>query len=153
MAPGAFDVFIDGSMLSNGNDVPFRNPVTVSTQLGFLGNGNISISETYFDNIVLQTFDPLPGDFDGNRVVDGADFAAWQAQFSMTSGATLTQGDADGDGDVDGADFIVWQTHYTPPASPSISTVPEPNTIGLTLLGSYLACWLTSLRRRATGNK
>jgi CSLREA domain-containing protein len=55
---------------------------------------------------------PVPGDFDSDGDVDGADFVIWQSNFSKASGGTLATGDADGDTDVDGADFVVWQTHF-----------------------------------------
>src|SRR5262249_8693414 len=66
----------------------------------------------------------VPGDFDSDGDVDGADFVAWQTNFPLESGATLAMGDADSDGDVDGADFVVWQTHF--PTSPGPAAVPEP---------------------------
>lgn len=72
---------------------------------------------------------PLPGDFDGDRDVDGADLAVWQANFSAASGKTPATGDADADGDVDGADFVVWQTHF--PTSSAATPVPEPAAIWL----------------------
>jgi hypothetical protein len=77
---------------------------------------------------------PVAGDFDGNGIVDGADFASWQDHFPLPNGALLSDGDADGDGDVDGADFVVWQTHYAP-SSNATSVVPEPATAGLILAG------------------
>lgn len=81
-------------------------------------------------NMVGAVLNPIqavvPGDFDSDGDVDGADFVAWQTNFPTASGATLAQGDADGDGDVDGADFVVWQTSF--PFSPAAgnSLVPEP---------------------------
>jgi hypothetical protein len=72
---------------------------------------------------------PVPGDFDGDGDVDGADFVSWQTNFPKTSGATLAQGDADADGDVDGADFVVWQTHFPTAANPEVVPVPEPAAI------------------------
>src|SRR5690606_5862456 len=52
----------------------------------------------------------VPGDCDGDKDVDGADFVAWQTSFGQT-GSGLSC-DFDGDGDVDGADFIVWQVNF-----------------------------------------
>lgn len=77
----------------------------------------------------------IPGDFDGDSDVDGADFVAWQTNFPTASGATRAQGDADADGDVDGADFVVWQTHFPTPASPGTSAVPEPGACLLASIG------------------
>jgi hypothetical protein len=68
----------------------------------------------------------VPGDFDSDGDVDGADFVAWQTNFPKANSATLTQGDADGDGDVDGADFVVWQTNFPYTPAPGTSPVPEP---------------------------
>jgi N-acetylglucosamine-6-sulfatase len=51
----------------------------------------------------------LPGDFNGDRTVDGADLAHWKSGYGTATGATTLQGDADDDGDVDGGDFLAWQ--------------------------------------------
>src|SRR5262249_34684069 len=75
----------------------------------------------------------VPGDFDGDADVDGADFVAWQTNFPLASSATLAQGDADADGDVDGADFVVWQTNFPFTPSPAVSPVPEPTAFFLAI--------------------
>ena len=54
-------------------------------------------------------------DFNGDGVVDLADFAIWQAHVGQMSGASVLDGDADGDGDVDGADFLKWQRNVGKP--------------------------------------
>jgi hypothetical protein len=71
----------------------------------------------------------IPGDFDADEDVDGADFVIWQTNFPKASGASLFTGDGDGDGDVDGADFVIWQTNF--PTSPPPVMVPEPGAIVL----------------------
>jgi len=79
----------------------------------------------------VSTLDaPIPGDFDQNGTVDGADLAQWQIDFNAGSG-----GDADGDGDSDGADFLAWQQNFGS-GSGSIAfsqEVPEPATMILLL--------------------
>jgi hypothetical protein len=77
---------------------------------------------TWYEGVAFQSF--VPGDFDSDGDVDGADFVAWQTNFPKESGATLAQGDADEDGDVDGADFVVWQTNF--PFTPGGATAPVP---------------------------
>ncbi|MCC7084017.1 MAG: hypothetical protein IT427_03295 [Pirellulales bacterium] len=71
----------------------------------------------------------VPGDFNGDGNVDGADFVAWQTHFPTASGASLADGDANGDEAVDGADFVIWQTNFPFPLAPGVSPVPEPPAI------------------------
>ncbi|MBA3480409.1 MAG: hypothetical protein H0T51_01210, partial [Pirellulales bacterium] len=86
----------------------------------------------------------LPGDFDGNGVVNGADLARWRGDFGVNN-----ESDANGDGDSDGADFLVWQRNLgqvgTAPAA-----VPEPGSLALWVLalGACCAVCRTSEHRR-----
>lgn len=81
----------------------------------------------------------LPGDFDGNRVVDAADLALWRGGLGATSGAEVGDGDADFDGDVDGGDFLVWQgaqgTSLPGNVVGATVAVPEPGAALLLMLG------------------
>jgi hypothetical protein len=70
----------------------------------------------------------IPGDFDGDDDVDGADFITWQINYPKSSNASLFNGDADGDRDVDGADLAIWGANFPSPASPGAPPVPEPGT-------------------------
>jgi hypothetical protein len=61
---------------------------------------------------------PTPtGDFNGDGVVDGADFLAWQRGFGAAA-PTLAQGDADQNGAVDSADLETWKSQYGNVAAP-----------------------------------
>jgi hypothetical protein len=84
------------------------------------------------DNVRVSTMaNAVPGDFDSDGDVDGADFVVWQTNFP----GQVPLGDprdADGDGDVDGVEFIVWQTNF--PYTPSPAAVAEPSTIALAFL-------------------
>ncbi len=62
----------------------------------------------------FTTLTALPGDFNGDGVVNGQDFLTWQTHYPTLSGATLAIGDANGDGMVNGADFLIWQQNYNP---------------------------------------
>ena len=88
---------------------------------------------------------PIPGDFNGDNMVDGLDLAIWRANFGATGAPTITQGNADGDGDVDGRDFLVWQ-RGNPPATPVASAIPEPASAILAALAACAA--LSHCRRR-----
>ncbi len=115
----------------------------------------------WFDNIKMEVFKDatsvtpntspnpslseggVPGDFDGDGDVDGADLAAWAGAYGATA-----VGDADNDGDSDGNDFLVWQQNLTGPAGQT-SAVPEPTSAAL-LVGGLIAA-LVARRRPSAG--
>jgi hypothetical protein len=75
----------------------------------------------------------LPGDYNGDGLVDGADLSTWQEDFGGTT-ALSADGDADGDvdGDVDGADFLHWQrglSSTTGNITANNIAVPEPDSM------------------------
>jgi hypothetical protein len=88
----------------------------------------------------------VPGDFDMNGSVNGADLAIWRGAFGATNAA-----DANGDGVTDGADFLEWQRHYGQSWSPTTAiaqaAVPEPTTAALLFLSTTA---LAVARRRAS---
>jgi hypothetical protein len=93
-------------------------------------------------------------DFNGDGVVDLADFAIWQAHVGQMGGASVLDGDADGDGDVDGADFLKWQRNVGKPmpwtgagSGSSLANVPEPASLMMLACGGSLA--LAFVRRRS----
>ncbi len=108
-----------------------------------------------------------PGDFDGDRDVDGSDFLilqrgmgtlygtseleAWETNYGVTP---LSQpGDFNNDGGVDGSDFLAWQRGESPDpfsasdlanweaqygtAALTVAAVPEPTSIVLLGLGVF----------------
>jgi hypothetical protein len=82
-------------------------------------------------------------DFNGDGLVDGADFLAWQRGFGGT--ASLEAGDANNDGVVDAADLEIWREQYGSGASP-VTAVPEPTAW---LLASLAAMTLSACRNRS----
>jgi len=78
-----------------------------------------------------QTIAPtLPGDFNGDGRVDGADLTVWSLAFGATAAA-----DSNGDGDSDGLDLLAWQRGFQggATAAPAIAAVPEPHAAWLAL--------------------
>jgi hypothetical protein len=102
----------------------------------------------------------LPGDFNGNGVVDAADYTVWRDNLGSSSNAPL-HGNGDATVGVGPGDYIVWKSNFGatalasgPPAlttgrilysplvagagSMSGSTVPEPETAWLLAIGLSL---------------
>jgi hypothetical protein len=104
-----------------------------------LGNYNIVFSNVTYTGGTAAAV-AIPGDFDGDTIVDGDDLAIWKANFG--TGTSVATGDADGDGDADGADFLIWQQNLS--VAP-VAAVPEPAALALALTGGVAT---RSLRRR-----
>jgi hypothetical protein len=86
----------------------------------------------------------VPGDTNGDGIVNDADLANFEAQFGGAPGAESA--DFDGDGDVDIHDFSTMRGNWgfgTGPAPLSSAATPEPTTMGLLALGG-----LVVLKRR-----
>jgi hypothetical protein len=99
---------------------------------------------------VLAVLSALPGDYNGNGVVDAADYTVWRntlgAMVSVFSGA-----DGNGNNQIDVGDYTVWKAHFGETAggpgsgsgdfgelsrvgaSPSQAAVPEPAVLTLVL--------------------
>ncbi|WP_146591680.1 hypothetical protein [Posidoniimonas polymericola] len=85
----------------------------------------------------------LPGDYNGDGLVDGADYSVWRD----SNGSTLNLA-ADGDGDlvVDAADYQVWRSHYgrgslTSPAAVG-TAAPEPSALAVVIAAAALQCFV-----------
>jgi hypothetical protein len=87
----------------------------------------------------------IPGDFDDNGMVNGADLAQWRGDFGVNDDS-----DADGDGDSDGQDFLVWQRNLGMSAAvPGAVAIPEPAAAALAGMAIAAACVARSPRRRS----
>jgi hypothetical protein len=58
----------------------------------------------------------IPGDYDGDGIVSGADNIRWRASFGLTV-APGTGADGNRDGVVDVADYVLWRKNMTTPGS------------------------------------
>jgi hypothetical protein len=117
----------------------------------------VAYIETLTDSVFLTSelfsdpFVTLPGDYDGNGVVDSDDYAYWSANVGDTSSLV-----ADGNGDqvVDAADYVVWRksvglTWQSLGAgtgqNSSAEGAPEPSAL---VLAAIALSWLCGLRTR-----
>jgi hypothetical protein len=76
----------------------------------------------------VLAFSVLAGDVNGDRAVNGTDFAILAGNFGKT-GMTFAQGDLNGDGSVDGADFAVLAGGFGKalPPVPTVAAVGASN--------------------------
>jgi hypothetical protein len=73
----------------------------------------------------------VPGDFNGDSIVDADDLAQWQGDFGVNG-----LSDADNDSDSDGADFLAWQRQLgSAEVVAAVESVPEPATLLLLASG------------------
>jgi hypothetical protein len=80
-----------------------------------------AVIDRVFDFFGLAALPPPKADFNGDRVVDSADYVIWR----KNNGATVppgTLGDADGDGRVNDADYQIWRAQFGTTATPAHGT-------------------------------
>lgn len=93
-------------------------------------------TQTAFDDLKLDgpASPVVAGDYDGNQVVDGADFLWWQRVSGLSVDINGTGADGNGDGLVDGLDLMTWQNRFGASAATIVATVPEPTTLAIIVI-------------------
>jgi hypothetical protein len=117
-----------------GPFVPYASGYSGVFGVGFFLGADADFT---IDNFRTETVASLPGDFDNNSVVNGADLMQWRGDFGVDADS-----DADDDGDSDGSDLLIWQQNVG--AGGALAAVPEPGT----MLLSGAAIVLLVARRR-----
>jgi uncharacterized protein YkwD len=88
------------------------------------------------------------GDYNGNGIVDTADYVVWRNAFGQMSGHLPADGN--GDGEVDADDYAIWRSHFGQVSTASgrsatlafAKPVPEPRALWLWGVGAatFFAC-------------
>ena len=111
---------------------------------------NDEIASIYNDgagNSIAFLLNPgLIGDFNGDEVVDMADFNILVENFNGPG--DISQGDTDFNGRINLRDFVTFRSVFTE-GQPGVAAVPEP--VGLALFGSAFVGWFALRRRRRGG--
>jgi hypothetical protein len=116
---GYVDYTITGQATANGQ---------LLIALNYCGDGAVTVS-----NVRLTvTGNLIPGDINGDGLVDVADYNIWAANVGKT-GATWSQGDLNGDGLVDVADYNIWAANVGKTAA-----TPEPISMIVLAIGGGL---------------
>ena len=81
----------------------------------------------------------VPGDYNGNGVVDAADYTVWRDHLGQSSPGYTLQNEGASTGTVDASDYDFWKAHFgASGAGASVvggGAVPEPSTLVLALVG------------------
>lgn len=94
---------------------------------------------------VTQVFlPPLPGDYNRNSRVDGADYVLWRDTLN-SSVSFFSAADGNGSGTIDNDDYNVWRANFGRSAGSGAganvsAAVPEPRTDFLLLMGIMAMC-------------
>lgn len=97
---------------------------------------------------ILVAREPIPGDCNGDGLVDAHDLDAWHAQFGST-GADYSA-DWDADNDVDGNDLLAWQRYLGFGTTSALAAaVPEP--AGAITLATGAVMGVSLIRRGRKG--
>ena len=78
--------------------------------------------------LLESTLAGLPGDYDGNGLVDAADYTVWRDRLGT---AALPNRDPTSTGPVGQFDYLVWQTNFGATETGRSATIPEPITLAL----------------------
>jgi hypothetical protein len=116
-----------------------------SFDLTFISGGPLSALGTiYIDDIsaAIVTTPSLVGDYNGNGIVDAADYVVWRDSLG-SMGAGLA---ADGNGDhmITQLDYDIWKANFgsklgSPAFVAQLRSVPEPPTVLTFLVGGFIA--------------
>ena len=111
----------------------------------YQGDGLLRLVEYGEADVIVANYRALPGDANGDLVVDISDFNLWNAN-KFTIGTDWTTGDFNGDGLTDISDFNVWNTNKFTSVIGNLRAVPEPD--GLLPLLLVLGVYLGTRRRQ-----
>ena len=135
----ASGTFTAGMTPSFGMDT--TGPVTLFTTALFLPEGSTPFSTNAYDadNTFTTVTDNLPngvtGDYDGNGIVDAADYTVWLSLL----GSSNATADGDGSGTVDVGDYTMWKSNFGNSAGATGgSQIPEPTAMVLLLASGGL---------------
>jgi beta-glucanase (GH16 family) len=143
------------STMSDANFTTVKN-IILNLAVGgdFDGDPNGATSFPQYMDVdyvrVWQHQTGLLGDYNGDHVVDAADYTVWQDSLGQ-SGIGLAA-DGSGNGTVDMADYTMWQSHYGATSggsgAGSTTAVPEPSSFLLAAMAATGLVWRGRLRRQ-----
>lgn len=92
-----------GKVVGHFDRNTFFNQNGAGTNINRLDNQQFALN---LFGYLVGAFDPIPGDFNGDRTVDTADYDTWRAAFGTTGSSAA---DGNNDGMVNAADYTIWR--------------------------------------------
>jgi autotransporter-associated beta strand protein len=129
-----------------------------ATELPILDPGLVWAVHYEPTSVSLEVIASFPGDYNGNGIVDAADYTVWRDRLGQTFQLTNENPDDTNPGVVDQDDYTYWKSQFgqsvgsasagvaSAARSESLATVPEPATLVLLIL-VLAACHLVDRRR------
>jgi surface-anchored protein len=134
----------------------FSKPGVYKVQLGAtatrIGVGTVHGSAVFTFLVGDDAGQLLVGDYNGDGIVDAADYTVWRNQLNQTGGGLTADGDQNGI--VDAEDYLLWKSNYGnlaasgASAGPTAAIVPEPTALTLIFTVSLVVAFRFSDRIR-----
>ncbi|WP_425398738.1 family 43 glycosylhydrolase [Aeoliella sp.] len=111
-------------------------------------------SRLLLDGTIAVALPGLPGDFNGDGVVNLADYTVWRNNLGAPDSVLPPGSTTDGSGFIDANDYVTWKENFGATAnSPAAgqTNVPEPSTVLLLSLGSAVLWAFVAASRPSAG--
>jgi enterochelin esterase-like enzyme len=142
--PGDIEIFMTAGTINDGSGGPTMATILANKNYDYTyeeaneghswGNWRARLGDMLI--ALVGPPEPLPGDANGDSVVDGLDYLIWAQNFGDDPAndppGSPANGDLNDDGRVDGLDYVLWAGSYGAGAAVS---VPEPGLAGLLVTG------------------
>lgn len=96
-----------------GTNYDWNNIILADAYIGseIWSDAKASFTVSNFD-VLYEEIVSIPGDANGDGVVDGLDYVIWLSHYNETTGNGPNDGDFDESGKVDGLDYVIWLNNY-----------------------------------------
>jgi len=97
---------------------------------------------------------PPSGDYNGNGIVDAADYVVWRKTLDLTADPEGSGADGNESGSIDDGDYAYWKTRFGASAigNGGLHAVPEPATALMLLVATPLALFRIPRYDNETGD-
>jgi hypothetical protein len=146
-------VFDNNTNLSLGN---IFNTATNELDRDLALSFTTSTGRTVIGQVIYISGSSVPGDYNGDGVVDAADYTVWRNNLGANMTLPNENPAATTPGVVDAEDYAFWKSQFGSSAASGTlgsATVPEPSTVVLILSGSlvFFGFWCRRQHRYGTG--